>query len=112
VINFPLIPISIAIIADGGIKKSCVATAVPHIWSNNSIVKQIQIQAINVTLIKAKLMAIHIGLIPAMENDNIHDIIVITDFISAASKILESKVDSLQNMVIPLASACWNLDII
>ena len=75
---------------------------VTYIWSDNSIVKQVQIQAINVTSIEAELMAIHIGLIPAIENDNI---IIITDSISAASKILESKVNPLQNMVIPLASA-------
>jgi len=56
-------------------------------------------------LIKAELMAIHIGLISAMEINNIHDIVVITDSISTASKILKSKVDPLQNMVIPLASA-------
>jgi len=48
-------------------------------------------------------MAICTGLIPAMEIDNIHDITVITDSITAARKILESKVDPLQNMFIPLA---------
>jgi len=50
-------------------------------------------------------MAIHTGLIPAMEIDNIHDIMVITDSITAARKILESKVDPLQNMFILLAVA-------
>ena len=40
-------------------------------------------------------MAICISLIPTMEDNNIHDITVITDSISAASKILESKVDPL-----------------
>jgi len=50
-------------------------------------------------------MAIRTGLIPAMEIDNIHDITVITDSITAARKILESKVDPLQNMFIPLAAA-------
>jgi len=50
-------------------------------------------------------MAIRTGLIPAMAIDNIHDITVITDSIAAAKKILESKVDPLQNMFIPLASA-------
>jgi len=40
-------------------------------------------------------MAIHTGLIPAIEIDNIYDITVITDFIAAARKILESKVDLL-----------------
>jgi len=50
-------------------------------------------------------MAIHTGLIPAIEIDNIHNITVITDSIAAARKILESKVDPLQNMIIPLTSA-------
>jgi len=40
-----------------------------------------------------------------MEIDNIHDITVITDSITAVRKILESKVDPLQNMLIPLAAA-------
>jgi len=40
-----------------------------------------------------------------MEIDDIHNITIITDSITAARKILESKVDSLQNMFIPLASA-------
>ena len=38
-------------------------------------------------------MAIYIGLISAMEINNICDIIVITDSISATRKILESKVN-------------------
>jgi len=50
-------------------------------------------------------MAIRTGLIPAIEIDGVHDITVITDSIAAAKKILESKVDPLQNMFIPLASA-------
>jgi len=44
------------------------------------------------------------GLIPAIERDNIYDIIVITDSISAAKKILKSKVDPLQNIFIPITS--------
>jgi len=40
-----------------------------------------------------------------MERDNIHDIIVITNSISAVRKILESKVDPLQNIFIPIVSA-------
>jgi len=40
-----------------------------------------------------------------MKIDNIHDIIVIINFITAARKILESKVNLFQNMFIPLASA-------
>jgi len=78
---------------------------VAHVWSDNSIVKQLQVYSVNITSIGAELMAIHIGLIPAIEINNIHDIIIITNSITAARKILESKVDSLQNIFLPLASA-------
>jgi len=94
-----------AIITNKDVKKSYIAIVVTHIWSDNSVIKQVQIQAINITSIEAKLMVIHIGLIPTMKNDNIYNIIVITDSISTASKILESKVDPLQNIVIPLVFA-------
>jgi len=95
---------STAIIADGSIKKSHVVIAATYIWSD-VVTKELQINSINVTPLKAKLMAICTGLIPAMEIDDIHDITVITDSITAAKKILESKVDLLQNMFLLLASA-------
>ena len=76
-----------------------------HIWADNSVIKQLQVHSVNITSIEAELMAICIGLILAMEIDNIHNITVITDSIAAARKILESKVNPLQNMFIPLASA-------
>ena len=50
-------------------------------------------------------MAIYLGLIPAMEEENIHNIIVITDSIAAAKKVFKSKTDPLQNMFILLTSA-------
>jgi len=76
-----------------------------YIWADNSVIKQLQVHSVNITSIEAELMAICTGLIPAMEIDNIHNITVITDSIAAARKILEFKVDPLQNMFIPLASA-------
>jgi len=76
-----------------------------HVWSDNSIIKNLQVQSVNVIPLKAELMAIYTSLIPTMEIDNIYDITIITDSIVAARKILESKVNSLQNMFIPLASA-------
>jgi len=96
---------NIAIVADRGIKKSQVATAVAHIWSENSIIQCLQANLINVTSIEAELMAIHLGLIPAMEEENIHNIIVITDSIAAAKKVFESKTDPLQNIFIPVTLA-------
>ena len=95
---------STAVITDGSIKKSHVATAAVHVWADNSVIKQLQVYSVNVTSIEVELMAIRTGLIPTMEIDNIHNIIVITDSIAAARKILESKVNLLQNMFIPLAS--------
>jgi len=50
-------------------------------------------------------MVIYIGLIPTMDINNIHDIIIITDSISVTRKILESKVDPLQSIIILLVSA-------
>ena len=50
-------------------------------------------------------MAIYMGLISAMEKNNIHDIIVIIDSIIAVKKILKSKVNPFQNIFIPIVSA-------
>ena len=73
----------------GRVKKSNVALAIAHIWTNNFTVKQFQIQSMNITSVETKLMAIQIGLIPTMEYNEIHNIIIITDSITATSKILE-----------------------
>ena len=96
---------NITVIADGGVKKLHVATTVAHIWFDNSITQRLQVNFINVTLIEAELMAICLGLIPAIEKENIYDIIVITDSIAVARKIFKSKVNPLQNMFIPVTSA-------
>ena len=66
-----------------------------YIWSDNFVIKQLQIQSVNVTSIKAELMVIYIGLIYAMDLNDIHDIIIITNSIFIARKILESKVNLL-----------------
>jgi len=98
-------PYNIAIIADGGIKKSQVATTVAYIWSENSLVQCLQANSINVTSIEAELMATRLGLIPTMEEENVHNIIVITDSIATAKKVFESKTNPLQNMFILVTSA-------
>jgi len=86
---------SIAVIADRDVKKSHVTTAAAHIWADNSVIKQLRVHSLNITSIKAELMAIRTGLTSAMEIDSIHDITVITDSIAVAKKILESKVNPL-----------------
>jgi len=69
------------------------------------VIKELQVNSINITALEAKLMAICTRLILVMEIENIHDITVITDSIVVGRKILESRVNPLQNMVIPLTSA-------
>ena len=58
----------------------------------------------NVTSVKAKLMAICIGLIPVMANNDMHNIIVVIDFITATFKVLESNINLFQNIVILLVT--------
>jgi len=96
---------NITVIADRGIKKFHIITAVAHIWSDFSVIQCLQVHSINVSSIEAELMAIQTGLIPAIKKNNIYDIIVITDSISIAKKILKSKVNPLQNIFIPIVSA-------
>jgi len=96
---------STAIIADGGVKKSNVVSAVAHTWSDYHVIKQAHAQAMNIIPVEAELMAIRIGLIPAMENPMNHFILVVTDAISAAKQILESRPNSLQKAILPIASS-------
>ena len=58
----------------------------------------------NVTSIKAKLIAICISLISAMERDDIYNVTIVTDSIAAANKILELHVNPFQNIALSLAS--------
>jgi len=88
-------PHSTAIIADGSIKKSNTATSVAHIWKDNYMIKQTSLQAMNITPVEAKLMAIYIGLSFALDSHDNHNIIVITDLLVAARKIMESHVNPL-----------------
>jgi len=50
-------------------------------------------------------MAICLGLISVIEEENVHNIIIITNSIAAAKKVFESKTDPLQNMFILVTSA-------
>jgi len=59
------------------------------------VIKKLQVNSINITALEAELMTICTRLIPAMEIENVHNIIIITDSIAAGRKILESKVNPL-----------------
>jgi len=96
------LPYHTAVIADGGVKKNNVTTAAAHIWLDNHVVNQPQIQTMNITSVGAELMAIYIGLTPAMAIDDTHNITIITDSIVATKKILESHVNPYQNIALPL----------
>jgi len=97
-------PHSTTIIVNGEVKKSNITLAVAHTWTDNHITRQAHTQAINITSVKAKLMAIYIGLMPALNNNNIHQILVVTDAISATNYILESRPNPLQKAVLSIAS--------
>jgi len=58
----------------------------------------------NIMPVKAKLIAIHIGLTLTMKINNTYDITIITNSIVAAKKILESCVNLFQNIALPLIS--------
>ena len=75
-----------------------------HIWLNNHIVNQLWIQAINITSVKAELIAIHISLTLTMKINNTYNITIITNSIVAAKKILESCVNLFQNIALSLIS--------
>lgn len=59
----------------------------------------------NITSAEAELMAICIGLIPAIENPSNHQILIVTDAITAAKQILESRPNPFQKAIIPIASS-------
>jgi len=58
----------------------------------------------NIMPVEAKLMAIYIGLTPAIEINDTYDITIITDSIIAAKKILELCVNPFQNITLLLIS--------
>jgi len=59
---------TVAIIADSRVKKSNIVSAITHIWTNNSVMEQFCIQAMNIMSVKAELMSICISLIPAIDS--------------------------------------------
>jgi len=58
----------------------------------------------NIMFVEAELIAICIGLIPTIDNKDIHNIIVIIDSITIASKILESQINPFQKIIILLVT--------
>jgi len=96
------LPYHIAIIADGGVKKSNVASVVAHIWIDNHVINQLSLQAMNITLLEAELMSMRLGLTPTLVNNSVHNITVITDSIGTAKKLLESRPNPHQRAILPI----------
>jgi len=96
------LPYHIAIIADGGVKKSNVALAVTHIWIDNHVTNQLSLQAMNITLLETELMSIGLGLTPTLVNNSVYNITVITDSMGAAKKLLESRPNPHQRAILPI----------
>ena len=97
-------PADIAVITDRSIKVTGLATAVTHIWKDNKVINCLKAYAINVIPLEAKLMAICIGLMSALESTDAHYIIVITDSLAAANKIISLDNQHLQKSIIPIAA--------
>jgi len=63
-----------------------VATTIAYIGKNNSIIKQTKVQTMKIISLEAELMVICSGLIPAMEDQEVHEIIVITDSLTVVKR--------------------------
>jgi len=96
------LPYHIAIIADGGIKKSNVASVVAHIWVDNHVTNQLSLQAMNITPLEAELMSMCLGLTPTPANNSAHNITIITDSMGMAKKLLESRPNPHQRAVLSI----------
>jgi len=62
----------------------------------------------NITSIKAELMAIHIGLLLIMKDDNNYYITVITDLLATTRKILNLYINPLQTIIASLVEKIKN----
>jgi len=85
------------------VRKTNTATSVAVTWKDHNVIKQSCINATNVTPIEAELMAIRLGLSYSLSDNDNRNIIVITDSLTAARKIVESHVSPFQAVVAPLA---------
>jgi len=93
----------IAVISDGSVKTTGSATAIAHTWKDNKVIAQLKAHANNITSTEAKLMAIRIGLMHALENPKAQQVLVITDSTEAGKKIISYGDQHLQKSIIPIA---------
>ena len=88
-------PSSTIIVSDASIKNQ-VAISISHIHSFNKPVIKTLHRAINITTAKAELFTIWCGINQAVANPNIKHIVVITDSLHIARKILNSSTHPYQ----------------
>ena len=87
--------LSTIVVSDASIKNH-VTTSILHIHSyNKPVIKKLH-RAINITITKAKLFAICCEINQAVTNQDVNYIVVITDSLYAAKKIVDSSVYSYQ----------------
>jgi len=98
----------IAVISDCSVKAVGSATAIAHIWKDNKVIAQLKAYANNIIPLEAELMVIHIGLISAFENSEVHQILIITDALEAGKKIISSGDQYLQKFIIPIVEKIQN----
>ena len=95
-------PVDITVITDGSVKIIGSTTAITYIWKDNKVTNWLKAHATNITPLEAKLIAICIGLMLALENSNTHQIIVITDTFEVGKKIISLGDQYLQKSIIPI----------
>ena len=88
-------PFSTIVVSDASIKNQ-VATSISYIHSFDKPVIKTLHRAINITIAEAELFTIRCGINQAVTNPNVKHIVVITDSLHIARKILDSSTYSYQ----------------
>ena len=80
---------TVLIIVDAGVKNN-VATTIAHIYRDQTCIKKLYYQAMNILPTEVELFAIRCSINQAVNIPDINYIVIITDAIHAAEKILDS----------------------
>jgi len=87
-------PYATTIIKDRSVRKTNTTTSVTVIWKDHNVIKQSCINDTNITPIKAELMAICLELSYSLSDNDNCNIIIITDLLTMARKIVKSYISS------------------
>jgi len=70
--------------------KNRTATAISHVWQNNTILHKPKIHVINISITEIEIMSMYLGLEQALEKEGVKKITLITDTIHGAQKIFDT----------------------